>query len=175
MKLSLVGAALATIASVVSAIAAPVPRSLENLFGRDVDGEFVDSLFTRTTLQNLADAHHHAMVEHYSASGYHTHVGETLLKNEETESRWYLGKAYQHSMEAIHHGAQSRAAQACTTNLTAKHCQDLLTRASDQIQKTELCKEDATRSRQYAINTAYYLGSLRVPHPGPFREPEPRH
>ena len=179
-SISLVGAALATI--VVSAIAASVPRS---------DGGLVDSLFTREneqeritaahTYQLMAAAHGDAMTEHARASHHHRRAGEQFLHREEPdESVWYFAKADQHAREVRYHDTHrhlnSGAALAASTepNLTAEHCQTLITYASNHIRQTELCKQGATRSKRYAKKTKSYLNGRR-PNPGPFIEPMARH
>jgi len=180
-SISLFGAALAAI--VVSTIAAPVPRSLEqaDLFQRDVDGELVDDLFTRARLtekqrRRQACESHIAMVRahvatatnHQAASDKHEEVFES------NGDSWHSSKAADHAMAVDYHASRShlntKAAQAALDGTRTEEQKNLLT-----DEHPERCGDDAIRSMNYAKAVLAHHHDRRVKHPGLFNEPDYRH
>ena len=120
MKLSSISLVGALAAIVVSAIAAPVPRSLKqlNLFERDI--ELVDGLFARDPAKDssyrdslgcsahlaLADDYLTAAEKHQAAYDAHSHAASLDLGAEERQ--WHSDQANSHEGEVTHYEAQWR-------------------------------------------------------------------
>jgi len=157
-SISLFGAALAAI--VVSAIAAPVARSLEqaNLFERDVDGELVDGLFPRGSegQRRQARKSYIAMAEADCDTGDAQHAAfesySRLFSLTEDQSHYHTAR--KHAEEGKIHfkrcGSNLKAATAAYYDTRTAEQKKRLNRKTRYIVATNKCKEEAIKSQEYA-------------------------
>ena len=181
MKFSSISLVGALVAIVVGAIATPVPRSLKqlNLFEHDIDGELVDGLFTRNnpsaahkSYVKLGEGHFNAAQAHRNASEAHTEAARL------TGDQRHITQAYHHGTEAQYHHTQCTFYLNIAPKALAETRTDdekgLLKHQSQVFASTKRCREDADRSKEYAMAIIeHYHG--RGGCPAAFISPTARH